>query len=62
MIHTTKEELFNMILDLQRRLDLIEGRPRTTITMTEYRLACERKDKVTMQRYLDQFSAPKKER
>ena len=59
MINVTKEELFNMILALQARLDLIEGRPRTEITMTEYRLACYRKDKATMQRYLDQFPIPK---
>jgi hypothetical protein len=54
-MNVTKAELFSMIESLQERLDLIEGRPRGPISMTEYRLACYRKDKATMQRYLDQF-------
>ena len=58
MIHVnvTKSELFAMIEELRQRLDLIEGRPRGPISMTEARLANERGDKATLQRYLQQFS------
>lgn len=55
IINVSKEDLFNMILRLQERLDLLEGRPRGPISMTEARLACERKDKATMRLYLEQF-------
>jgi hypothetical protein len=56
MINVTKEELFNMILKLQERLDLIDGRPRGPISMREARLANERGDKATLQKYYDQFT------
>ena len=54
MINVTKEELLQRIEALEARLDRLEGRQRGPITMTEYRLACERKDKAMMRRYLDQ--------
>jgi len=53
-----KQELLDMILKLQERLDLLEGRPRGEVTMRDYRLACERGDKATMARYLAQFKRP----
>jgi len=49
------DDLEKRIEALEERLDLLEGHPRTEITMTEYRLACYRKDKAVMRRYLDQF-------
>ncbi len=54
-INVSKEELFNMYMELRERLDLIEGRPRGPITMREARLANERGDKATLQQYYRQF-------
>jgi len=54
MINVTKEELLKRIEALEERLDAIEGRPRGPITMREYRIACERKDRATMRAYLRQ--------
>jgi hypothetical protein len=62
-MNVTKQDLFNMILVLQERLDLIDGRPRGPITMREARLANERGDKATLQLYYRQFeqNVPKRE-
>ena len=56
MSNLTKEELFNMIEALRERLDLLEGRPRGPITLTEARLAKERGDKATVKRFYMQES------
>jgi hypothetical protein len=56
MSNLTKEELFNMIEALRERLDLLEGRPRGPISMTEARLAQERGDKATVKRFYMQES------
>lgn len=51
--------------ELETRIDALEvlvnrllGKPQTPISMREYRLACERRDKVMMRRYLAQFKVP----
>lgn len=49
------DDLEKRIEALEERLDLLTGKPRGPITMTEYRLANERGDKATVQRYLAQF-------
>lgn len=54
MINVTKQELLTRIEALEARLDQLLGWPRGPITMTEYRLACERKDRATMRAYLRQ--------
>jgi hypothetical protein len=51
------DDLEKRIEALEERLDLLTGKPRGPISMTEYRLACERKDKAMIQRYLDQFKS-----
>lgn len=56
-INITKSELFNMILELRERLDLLAGKPRGPITMTEARLANERGDKVTVELFNKQWVA-----
>lgn len=48
------EALETRIETLETRLDLLLGRPRGPISMTEYRLACERKDRAVMRQYLEQ--------
>jgi hypothetical protein len=53
-MNVTKAELFDMIMELRKCVDLLMGKPRGEISMTEYRIACERRDKATMRRYLDQ--------
>lgn len=57
MINVTKEELFDLYMELRERLDLIEGRPRGPISITEARLANERGDKATVKRFHLQESA-----
>lgn len=49
------DDLEKRIEALEERLDLLAGKQRGPITMTEARLACERGDKATVQRYLRQF-------
>ena len=55
-INVTKADLFNMILRLQEQMDLLVGRPRGPLSMTDLRLAAERGDKATIARYWAQFS------
>ena len=54
MINTTKEELLARIEKLEERIDLLMRKPRGPISMTDYRHACERKDKAVMRVYLEQ--------
>lgn len=49
------DDLEKRIEALEDRFDLLIGKPRGPITMTEARLANERGDKATVKRYLDQF-------
>jgi hypothetical protein len=49
------DDLEKRIEALEERLDLLTGKPRGPISMTEARLANERGDKATVQRYLRQF-------
>ena len=49
------DDLEKRIEVLEERLDLLTGKPRGPITMHEARLANERGDKATVQRYLKQF-------
>lgn len=51
---THYEELEDRIENIERRIDELLGRARGPITMKEYRLACERKDRATMRAYLRQ--------
>lgn len=48
------KEAMERIEALEARLDLLMGKQRGPITMTEYRLACERKDRAVMRQYLEQ--------
>lgn len=54
-MNVTKKELFDMIIELQERVDALTGKPRGPITMREARLANERGDKVTVKRFNDQY-------
>jgi hypothetical protein len=54
LINITKEELLARIEKLEERVDLLMRKPRGPIGMTEYRHACERKDKAVMRAYLEQ--------
>ena len=51
---TRLEYLETRIEALESRLDQLLGRPRGPITMAEYRRACEKKDRATMRRFLQQ--------
>ena len=52
---TRYEELETRIDALEDLVNRLLGIPRTPITMREYRIACERRDKPTIRRYLAQF-------
>jgi hypothetical protein len=55
---TRYEELETRIDALEALVNRLLGKPQTPISMREYRLAAERRDKVTMRRYLAQFKNP----
>lgn len=55
MSDPTKAELLEMIVRLQDRVDRLEGIPQGEISMTEFRLASHRGDRVTVERFWEQY-------